>query len=166
MFYFPDDWRIDNEFDLEFAHPVADCTEDYLFPNTTEDLTSDLIPPPSPKCVEVHLKDFRPLSESSIILRQTFKGGRTLIYNGHAFHRNLVSGAKTYWRCAHASRLQCRARIVTAYDAYHQVTNGEHNHEQMARLGYGMGVNRVRSLTRFGPESKTNVVVIKRIPKP
>lgn len=74
-------------------------------------------------------------------------GHPQLLYDNHIFNRNNATENCIYWRCAHARRLKCKARIVSSKDQIIP-TNGIHNHEPMRRLIYGMGENKVRKLSK------------------
>lgn len=74
-------------------------------------------------------------------------GHPQLLYENHIFNRNNATKSYVYWRCAHARRLRCKARVITSEN--HLIpTNTQHTHEPMRRLIYGMGVNNVRNLSR------------------
>lgn len=84
---------------------------------------------------------------TSAKFRTAVNGNRLLVFDGHCFHRNSSLRANVYWRCAHARRLRCRARIVTnATDLL--VKQCAHTHEPVHRLQYGQGVNSVRRLNK------------------
>lgn len=82
-----------------------------------------------------------------VIYSRSKKSQQNIVYDGHIFHKNNVSGSNTYWRCSHANRLQCRARLVTTQKEL-LVTNNNHTHAAMKRLAYGMGINNVRKLKK------------------
>lgn len=87
------------------------------------------------------------LSLDNVIYSRSKKSQQNIVYDGHIFHKNNVSGSNTYWRCSHANRLQCRARLVTTQKEL-LVTNNNHTHAAMKRLAYGMGINNVRKLKK------------------
>lgn len=86
-----------------------------------------------------------PLDESYFLQRNK---GKVLVYDGHIYHKTNTFNSKTYWRCKHAKRLRCPARITTTTNEI-IITNLSHNHSPMNRLIYGMGENNVRKLNRI-----------------
>lgn len=87
-------------------------------------------------------------SLSSAEFRTAKNGNQLLVFDGHSFHRNNSCGAQVYWRCAHARRLRCRARIVTNGTEL-LVKQSSHTHEPLhCRLQYGHGINSVRRLIK------------------
>lgn len=87
------------------------------------------------------------LSLDRVTYTRSKKSQQNIVYDGHIFHKNNVSGSNIYWRCSHANRLQCRARLVTTQKEL-LVTNNNHTHTAMKRLAYGMGINNVRKLKK------------------
>lgn len=73
-------------------------------------------------------------------------GARQVVYKGYTYHKNTSFGQSTYWRCAYAARLKCKATIVTDESQLLRIKNPSHNHVPMKRLLYGMGINQKRTL--------------------
>lgn len=94
----------------------------------------------------------RIITNFSIFLEMDFRfelsssGARQLVWKGYVYHKNTSTGRCTYWRCAHAARLKCKATVVTEYGVMVRVKNPYHNHLPMKRLLYGMGKNQKRNL--------------------
>lgn len=73
-------------------------------------------------------------------------GARQLVWQDYVYHKNTATGRCTYWRCAYAARLKCKATVVTEDGLIVRIKNPNHNHVPMKRLLYGMGKNQKRNL--------------------
>lgn len=82
-------------------------------------------------------------STDTINFKTSIKGQPILQYENFTYHKNRSSGNKIYWRCAHAKRLKCRARLITIGSNMSTCSNtiNAHNHIPIQRLQYGTGVN-------------------------
>lgn len=65
----------------------------------------------------------------SVTLSKTSKQAPLLLYNGFAYTIDRKTDQKIYWKCEHARKLGCRARLHTSVDHVVLKTVGEHeNH--------------------------------------
>uniref|UniRef100_A0A182JNK3 BEN domain-containing protein n=1 Tax=Anopheles christyi TaxID=43041 RepID=A0A182JNK3_9DIPT len=101
---------------------------------------------------------FSLIDNKEVKMYETATGARQLLYQNHVYHRNIKTGNTEYWRCSKAMRLKCKATIVTKGNTM-RVNGIEHNHIQMDRLVYGLGVNVKRNLKKtifiaIGPEKQ------------
>lgn len=63
-------------------------------------------------------------------------GTISLIQNNHRFIRDRADNDRSYWRCRHSFKFNCKARVVTTViNGYEmmKIRNAEHNHTEIKR---------------------------------
>lgn len=64
------------------------------------------------------------------------RGAISLIHSSYKFIRDRVDKGRSYWRCRHSFKYNCKARVVTklinGYEMM-KVRNGEHNHAEIRK---------------------------------
>lgn len=63
-------------------------------------------------------------------------GTISLIHNNHRFIRDRADNDRSYWRCRHSFKFNCKARVVTTVKNGYEmmkIRNAEHNHTEIKR---------------------------------
>lgn len=67
-------------------------------------------------------------------------GAISLIHSEHRFIRDRVDNSRSYWRCRHSFKFNCKARVVTTVvNGYEmmKIRNAEHNHTEIKKSRKG-----------------------------
>lgn len=93
-------------------------------------------------------------------------GAISLVHGGYKFIRDRVDNDRSYWRCRHSFKYNCKSRVVTkrinGYDML-KIRNAEHNHTDIKKPVKGK--KKALKLKQI-KKKKNNSTIMTRIIRP